>query len=71
MMFYVFFFPASHSSWLVGQVISLSCQLAKQGANTCGNLSPCGKHLGVLSHHGNNPTTLKITFVDIKKAFFR
>ena len=48
------------SSWLLSRAISLSRHLVEHGQTPHINLRPCGKH------HGDNPTTSKITFDSIR-----
>ena len=56
------------SSWLVSQAISLSHHLA-EGTNTWHESTTIWKASWGLSHHGDNPTTSQITFVNIKEVF--
>ena len=57
------------SSWLVRQVLSHSHHLAKQRANTWHKSTTMWKASWGLSHRGDNPTTSKFTFVNIKEVF--
>jgi hypothetical protein len=57
------------SSWLVNQATSLSRHLDEQGANTWHESTTMWKASWGLSHRGDNPTTSKFTFVNIKEVF--
>ena len=57
------------SSWLVNQACSISRHLAQQRAHTWHKSTTMWKASQGLSHRGDNPTTSKIAFDDIKEFF--